>query len=153
MAFWRVREELSQKNRLRRSYYELLRDELDEFMLQYALLDSYQNFLTNKLKYPFVAKRELKPRARIPDVEYSSHNTFLVIFLEDTIPSVDKKYIRFFDVNKTTKTNLLHSKTLSLSESYDRNQKYLESPHFFDFLRELLPVDYALLIQRKKSKK
>ncbi len=153
MAFWCVREELSQKNRLRRSYYELLRDELDEFMLQYALLDSYQNFVTKKLTYPFVAKRELKPRARIPDIEYASHNTFLVIFLEDTIPAAHKKYIRFFDVNKTTKTNLLHSKTLSLSETFDRNQKYLESPHFFDFLRELLPVDYALLIQRDPTSK
>ena len=153
MAFWRVREELSQKNRLRRSYYELLRDELDEFMLQYALLDSYQNFVDQKIKYPFVPKRELKPRARIPDIEYASHNTFLVIFLEDTIPAAHKKYIRFFDVNKATKTNLLHSKTLSLSETFDRNQKYLESPQFFDFLRNLLPVDYALLIQRDPASK
>ena len=153
MAFWRVREELSQKSRLRRSYYELLRDELDEFMLQYALLDSYQNFVSEKVKYPFVAKRELKPRARIPDVEYAHHNTFLVIFLEETIPAAHKKYIRFFDVNKTTKTNLLHSKTLSLSETFDRNQKYLESPHFFDFLRALLPVDYALLVQRDPAAK
>jgi len=153
VAFWRVREELSQKNRLRRSYYELLRDELDEFMLQYALLDSYQNFVDQKIKYPFVPKRELKPRARIPDIEYASHNTFLVIFLEDTIPAAHKKYIRFFDVNKATKTNLLHSKTLSLSETFDRNQKYLESPQFFDFLRNLLPVDYALLIQRDPASK
>jgi hypothetical protein len=153
VAFWRVREELSQKNRLRRSYYELLRDELDEFMLQYALLDSYQNFVDQKVKYPFVPKRELKPRARIPDIEYASHHTFLVIFMEDTIPAAHKKYIRFFDVNKATKTNLLHSKTLSLSETFDRNQKYLESPQFFDFLRNLLPVDYALLIQRDPTSK
>ena len=122
-------------------------------MLQYALLDSYQNFVDQKIKYPFVPKRELKPRARIPDIEYASHNTFLVIFLEDTIPAAHKKYIRFFDVNKATKTNLLHSKTLSLSETFDRNQKYLESPQFFDFLRNLLPVDYALLIQRDPASK
>ncbi len=148
MAFWSVREELSQTNRLRRSFYELLRDELDQFMISYALIGSYKNFLSKNLPYPFVEKRELKPRARIPDVEYECQNTFLVIFLEDTIPAAHKKYIRFFDVNKTTKTNLLRSKTLRLSDGFDRNQKYLDSVHFYDFIRTLLPVDYALLIQR-----
>jgi len=148
LAFWSVREELSQANKLRRSFYELLRDDLDQFMLSYALIDSYKNFLSKNIPYPFVEKRELKPRARIPDVEYECQNTFLVIFLEDTIPAAHKKYIRFFDLNKTTKTNLLRSKTLRLSDDFDRNQKYLDSVHFYDFIKILLPVDYALLIQR-----
>ncbi len=148
MAFWCVREELSKADRLRRSYYELLRDELDQFLIQYALVDSYQNFWNRKLPFPFVEKRELKPRARIPDVEYDCQNAFLVIFLENIIPPEHKKYIRFFDVNRTTKKNLLQSKTLPLTDKFDRNSKYLEYAHFFNFLRILLPVDYALLIQR-----
>ena len=153
MAFWSVREELSQADRLRRSYYELLRDELDQFMLQYALIDSYANFCCRDKKYPFVEKRELKPRARIPDVEYECQNAFIVMFVEDTIPDAYKKYIRFFDVNKTTKTNLLQSKTLPLERTFDRTQKYLESAHFLNFLKILLPVDYALLIQRDPASK
>ena len=153
IAFWSVREELSPANRLRRSYYELLRDELDQFVIQHALIDSYHNFISKKLPYPFVEKRELKPRARIPDVEYECQNTFLVIFIEDTLPASHKKYIRFFDVNKTTKANLLPFKALPLSGKFDRNQKYLESAHFFNFLRVLLPVDYALLIQRDPASK
>lgn len=153
LAFWRVREELSKAHRLRRSYYELLRDELDQFLLQYALIDSYRNFYDRKVAFPFVEKRELKPRARIPDVEYECQNTFLVIFLEDTLPSEHKKYIRFFDDNKTTKTNLLQSKTLPLLTKFDRNQKHLESAHFYDFLKILLPVDYALLVQRDRVSK
>ena len=153
LALWSVREELSQANRLRRSYYELLRDELDQFMIQHALIDSYHNFISKKLPYPFVEKRELKPRARIPDVEYECQNTFLVIFVEDTLPASYKKYIRFFEVNKTTKANLLPSRALPLSGKFDRNQKYLESVHFFNFLRVLLPVDYALLIQRDPASK
>ncbi|MBN1931568.1 MAG: hypothetical protein JW786_08185 [Desulfobacterales bacterium] len=148
MVYWGVREELSQANKLRRSYYELLRDELDQFLIQYALADSYNNFIEKSLSYPFVEKRELKPRARIPDLEYEGQNAFLVIFVEDTIPAAHKKYIRFFDVNQTTKTNLLHSKMLSLSDKFDRNQKQLESVHFFNFLKMMLPLDYALLIQR-----
>ncbi|MGA6926424.1 MAG: hypothetical protein WBY88_12125 [Desulfosarcina sp.] len=148
MAFWSVREELSQFNRLRRSYYELLRDELDQFMLDYALIHSYRSFADRKLAYPFIEKRELKPRARIPGIEYECQKTFLVIFVEDVIPSAHKKYIRFFDVNKPTKTNLLESKALPLPEKFDRTHKYLDSVQFYDFLNVLLPVDYALLIQR-----
>ena len=148
MAYWCVREEISQANRLRRSYYELLRDDLDQFIIQYAMIDSYQNFIQKNIPYPFVEKRELKPRARIPDQEYEPQNTFLVVFVEDIIPAIHKKYIRFFDVNKTTKSNLLVSESLSIVENYERNQKYLDSAHFVDFLKNLLPIDYALLIQR-----
>jgi len=153
LAFWSVREELSQADRLRRSYYELLRDEIDQLLIQHALIDSYNNFRNRKVKYPFVEKRELKPRARIPDLEYECQNVFLVIFVEDIIPPENKKYIRFFDVNKTTKANLLLSKTLPLANKIDRNQKYLDSAHFSNFLKILLPVDYALLIQRNPSGK
>lgn len=153
MTFWKVREELSGENRLRRSYYELLRDELDALMLQYALIDSYTRFQTSKIPFPFVEKRELKPRARIPDIEYECQNAFLVLFVEDTIPPEHKKYIRFFDLNKTTRSNLLSSKTLPLSNKFDRNQKYLESLQFPMFLKTLLPVDYALLIQRDPATK
>ncbi len=153
MAFWCVREELSQKNRLRRSYYELLRDELDQQMLQYALIDSYNKFILKKTPYPFVEKRELKPRARIPAVEYESQNAFLVIFLEDSIPAIHKKYIRFYQTNRTTKANLLRYGNLPLSGKFDRNQKYLESAHFHGLIEILLPVDYALLIQRDTASK
>ena len=153
MAFWSVREELSQENRLRRSYYELLRDELDQQLIQYSLIDSYTNFLNKNIAYPFVEKRELKPRARIPAVEHECQNCFLVIFVEDSIPSIHKKYIRFFRTNRTNKNNLLRYEPLPLSEKFDRNQKYLESTHFYDLLNLLIPVDYALLIQRDPSRK
>ncbi|UCF93725.1 MAG: hypothetical protein JSW39_06085, partial [Desulfobacterales bacterium] len=145
---WKYREELSQADRLRRSYYELLRDDLDQFLLRYTLIDSYRNFQNQQIPFPFVEKRELKPRARIPDQEYECQNTFLAIFMENSLDAEHKKYIRFFDVNKTTKTNLLRSKSLPLSDKFDRNWKYLDSIHFHDFVKILLPVDYALLIQR-----
>ena len=153
MAFWNFREELSQADRIRRSYYELLRDELDQFLLQYALIDSYNNFVSRQTPFPFVEKRELKPRARIPDQEYECQNAFLMMFVEDVVTSEHKKYIRFFDVNKTTKTNLMRFKTLALSQKFDRNAKYLESIHFNNFTKQLLPVDYALMIQRDPAAK
>ncbi len=151
MFHWRVRGSLSLENRLRRSYYELLRDELDQYIIEYALWDSYKNFKRNNKPYPFTEKRELKPRAQLPKQEYEEQNAFLVLFVEDTIPEICKKHIRFFDVNKTTKTNLLRSQSLDLSTKFDRNQKYLNSARFFNFLKELLPLDYALLLQRDPS--
>ncbi|MCK5417858.1 MAG: hypothetical protein KAI93_05110, partial [Desulfobacterales bacterium] len=147
MAYWNYREELSQAEKLRRSYYELLRDELDQFLLRHALIDSYKNFISRQISFPFVEKRELKPRGRIPDREYESQNAFLVIFVEDAVLPEHKKYIRFFDANKTTKKNLLRFKSLPLSDKFDRNWKYLESIYFKNFLKIMLPIDYALLIQ------
>lgn len=148
MSYWNYREELSRQDRLRRSIYEALRDELDEYLIEYGLVESYHNFVEKDLEYPFVEKRELKPRARIPDVEYERHNRFLVIFVEDFVPSDHKKYIRFFDDNKVTKENLMRSGAVQFSKKYFKNIKLFESSHFSDFLKGLLPVDYALLIQR-----
>ena len=153
MAFWSVREELSRASRLRRSYYELLRDEMDQHILQYALIDSYDNFRSRRLPYPFVEKRELKPRARIPGIEHEPQNAFLVLFVEETITEAHKKYIRFLNVNKTTKKNLLVCESVPLAGKFERSQKYLQSAHFINLLKSLLPVDYALLIQRDPASK
>jgi hypothetical protein len=145
--FWRNRDDLSLSDRLRRSYYNLLRDDLEQLLIEKALVESYANFTSRNLSYPFVERRELKPRARIPKIEYDSQNSFLVIFLEDVLPDIHKKYIRFYNTNKTTKTNLIRSGTLPLDATFERTQKCLEAAHFSNFLNELLPVDYALLIQ------
>jgi hypothetical protein len=148
VSFWKYREELSLANKLRRSYYELLRDDLDQFLIQQSLIESHQSFVSREVPYPFVEKRELKPRARVPDEEYDLYRTFLVLFVEDSIPLEHKKYIRFFDENRTVKVNLMRTKSLPLSSKYERSARMLESIHFKNFLRQLLPVDYALLIQR-----
>ncbi len=153
MTHWGFRELLSRQDRLRRSIYESLRDELEVYLLEYGLVESYQNFVDQGVPYPFVEMRELKPRARIPDFEYEMHNRFLVIFTEDRIPSAYKKYIRFFDANKVTKENLMQSETVQFSKKYFRNIKLFESTHFSDFLRAILPVDYALLIGRDPTVK
>ncbi len=146
--YWKSRDELSLENRLRRSYYELLRDDLDQFLTDRALRDSYRRFKERGIPYPYVERKELKPRARIPKQEYELQNTFLLIFAEETIPPEHKKYIRFFDDNRTTKVNLTKLKSLPLGGDFDRTLKFLDGIHFFDFLESLLPVDYALLIQK-----
>lgn len=153
MLYWMTREQLSFSDRMRRSYYELLRDQLDQWMVEEALIHSYRNFLDAGEPYPFVEKRELKPKARMPDIEHPLHQTFLVIFVEDTIPDSFKKYIRFFEENITKKSNLQALQLPSLGKPFDRTQKFLDSVKFPNFLSELLSIDYALLIQRKPTSK
>ena len=153
MEFCCARDALSRDEKLQRSYYEVLRDEMDQFVLQYSLVDSYHNFVEINRRYPFVHTREMKPRARIPSVEFDAQNSFLVLFLENHVEDQHKKYIRFFDINKTTKTNLLKHKEFPGIVEFNRNCKYLECDGYFDFMRSLLPVDYALLVQRDASSK
>ncbi|MCK5695192.1 MAG: hypothetical protein KAH62_01050 [Desulfobacula sp.] len=153
MIYCKHRDCLSREERLRRSYYEVLRDELDQFVLGYSLVGSYNNFLRLRAPYPFVEFRELKPRARIPSIEFDAQNSFLIIFSEDFIHKKHKKYIRYFDVNKTTKDNLLKHKYFPNVENFNRNLKYFETSEFFSLLRSLLPIDYALLIQRNQRTK
>jgi hypothetical protein len=115
----------------------------------YALVDSFENFSRQNIDYPFVETRELKPRARIPSVEFELQNSFLVLFSEAVVDDIHKKYIRYFDINKTTKTNLTKYLDFQEEEAYHRNLKFMDTTGFFDFMRTLLPVDYALLIQRE----
>lgn len=147
------RDCLSREEKLRRSYYEALRDELDQFVLGYSLIGSYNNFLRLHSPYPFVELRELKPRARIPAIEFDAQNSFLIIFSEDFIEKKHKKYIRYFDDNKTTKNNLLRHKYFPAVENFNRDIKFFNTGEFFALLRSLLPIDYALLIQRNQQSK
>ncbi|MDH3896596.1 MAG: hypothetical protein OEV18_04270 [Deltaproteobacteria bacterium] len=148
MPTWPYRFQLSLQDRLRRSVYEVLRDQMDMYLIQYALIDSYWNFCEAGEPYPFVPKRELKPRARVVEREHIYHNHFLVMFCEGTIPGWYKKYIRFFDSNKVTKEGVAELAYIQLHKKYTKNLRYFENPGFENLVLDLLPVDYALLIQK-----
>ena len=59
MTTWPYRYQLSLQDRVRRSVYELLRDQMDTYLLKQALVESYENFRLSDEPYPFVTKREL----------------------------------------------------------------------------------------------
>lgn len=149
------KNELSLEDRRVRSLYMALRDELDGYLIDYALLDSHRNFLAKGEAYPFVTMRDLKPRAKVAELENKLMNAFIVIFSERALESGMKKNIRFLAHNKVTKENLGELKLtgLNLADRFQTKMKYFESAGFFTFLRELMPVDYALLIQRDSSAK
>lgn len=147
------RHQLSLKHRLRRSLYEVLRDQMDIDLTRHALVDSYANFRKAGEPYPFVHKRELKPRARVIEQEYVLQNHFLVIFCEGTIPGHFKKYIRFFDSNKLTKEAVDELPYVKLHKQYTKNIRYFDNPDFGDLVVDLSPVDYAILVQNDPAVK
>jgi hypothetical protein len=151
MPTWPYRYQLSLQDRVRRSVYELLRDQMDMYLIRQALIDSYKNFSRAREPYPFVSKRELKPRARVVEKEHILHNRFLLLFCEGTIPSRYKKYIRFFDTNKVTKDGITELANVQLHSKYTKNLRYFDNPGFEHLVLDLLPVDYALLIQKDPS--
>lgn len=148
MARWPYRHQLSIKDRLRRSVYEVLRDQMDFILINYALVDSYWKFCKVGQPYPFVPKRELKPRARVCEQEYVHQNTCFVIFCEGAVPSNYKKYIRFFDSNKVTKETVSEFDHVQFSRNYTKNIRYFDNPDFGQFVLDLSPIDYALLVQQ-----
>jgi hypothetical protein len=70
------------------------------------------------------------------------------MFCEGTIPGWYKKYIRFFDSNKVTKEGVAELAYVQLHKKYTKNLRYFENPGFENLVLDLLPVDYALLIQK-----
>jgi len=145
---WKYRERLSYHERLRRSLYEVLRDNLERRLMKVSLVDSFYNYLKAGVEYSFLDKSELKPSSKRMEKESTLFNTFLVIFCEGTISPQLKNYIRFFPENAVVKKNLQYLANFTLYERFNLNLRYFESPKFLDFLEQLLSVDYALLIQQ-----
>jgi len=143
---------LSLNEKVGRSLYEVLRDELDRDLVEYALIDSFKNFQSRNQPYPFVGKKELKPRARIPEREYKYQNSMLLLFYDGTLPSEYKKFICFLNSNRVTRKNLAaHVLDLKTYDDFSQNIKYFESHQFERIFYSLLPVDYALLLQKDPS--
>lgn len=151
MFNWPFRYQLGIKRRLRRSLYEVLRDQMDNNLIKLSLIDSYKKFQAAGEPYPFVPKKDLKPRARVIGQEYTLHNRFLVLFCEGSIPSVYKKYIRFFDTNKISKDAIEKMPFLTLHKRYTSNLGYFDNPNFCVLVNDLTAIDYALLIQNEPT--
>ncbi|MFW2331285.1 MAG: hypothetical protein ACN4E2_03180 [Nitrospinota bacterium] len=152
---FRKSSELSFEERRNRALYRFLSEDLKRFLIEYALVESLDNFNKAKVDYPFVEKRELKPRAKVSESESQYTNSFILIMTEAAISAELKKYIRFFDDNKVTKDNLAELKLVGLhfADRFRKQQKYFETSKFYTFLKSLLKVDYALLVQRDQSLK
>jgi len=145
---WLYRERLNYFEKLRRSLYEIARDALEIQLMKVSLLDSFNNYIKNDVEYSFLDKSELRPKSKKMEKESELFNTFIVIFCEGAINPLLKNYIRFFPENKAIKKNLEYLANFNLFKKYHPNLRYFDQPLFLDFVKDLLNVDYALLIQQ-----
>lgn len=145
---WRYREQLNYYEKVRRSIYEVLRDALERRLMKISLLDSYNSSPEQGAGYPFVDKKELRPKSKKMEKECPFFNTFLIIMCEDRVSQELKNHIRFFPENRVIKQNLRYLPEYTLYKQFHKNLRNFDSPAFLDLLEGLLDVDYALLIQQ-----
>ena len=143
---WKYRERLNYYEKVRRSLYEILRDELERRLVEISLINSFYKYQKNGVEYSFVDKSELKPKSKKMEKESELFNTFIVIFYEDVISSQLKNHIRFFPENSVVKKNVEYLADFPLHESFNRHLRYFDNPGFLNFMEELLNIDYALLM-------
>ena len=144
----KFREQLSYSGKLKRSIYEILRDDLERHLIKVSLIDSYNRFKANGAHYRFVDKSELKPRSKKMEKESKYFNTFLVIICENVIKSELKNYIRFYSENSVNKKNLEYLADFTIYNKFHKNFKQFDSPKSINLMEQLLDIDYALLIQQ-----
>jgi hypothetical protein len=145
----RSRFELSHREKIRRSIYVHLRDELERRMLSIALETPYRLCREKKVSYPYVDSGELRPKKKKEFLRESSvARPFIIIFCEDSVDEIHQKYIRFSDSNRVRKDTLSLIPNLNLQRSFYSTARFFERDSFFELLEQLLDVDYCLLIQR-----
>jgi hypothetical protein len=145
---WLYRERLDYYEKLRRSLYEIARDALEIQLMKVSLIDSFYNHIENGVEYIFLDKSELRPKSKKMEKESELFNTFIVIFCEGAIDPSIKNYIRFFPENKAIKKNLEYLANFQLFKKYHPNLRYFDQPAFLNFVKNMLNIDYALLIQQ-----
>jgi hypothetical protein len=145
---WLYRERLNYYEKLRRSLYEIARDALEIQLMKVALIDSFNNHIENDIEYSFLDKSELRPKSKKMERESELFNTFIVILCEGAINPSLRNYIRFFPENKAIKKNLEYLANFTLFKKYHPNLRYFDEPPFLGFVKEMLNIDYALLIQQ-----
>jgi len=150
---WLYRERLNYYEKLRRSLYEIVRDALEARLVKISLIDSFYNYLKNDIEYNFLDKSELRPKSKKMEKESELFNTFIVILCEGSISPSLRNYIRFFPENKVIKKNMEYLANFSLFKKYHPNFRYFDQPPFLDFIKDLLNIDYALLIQQDSTVK
>jgi hypothetical protein len=142
------RFELGHTEKIRRSIYVFLRDELERRLKAIALEEQYRRCKEKKVPYPYVDSSEMRPKKKEFSKESSEARPFFIIFCEDTIDEIHQKYIRFSDSNRVRKDTISLVPDIGLHRSFYSAVRFFERDSFFVLLDQLVDVDYCLLIQR-----
>ncbi len=138
---------------LQRDPFLAARDQLGKFLIRYTLIDSYDNFRTARSPYPFVPISSLRPGTVAPAKEYDLQNNALVIFLDSELPIKLRKHFRCREGNLVRKSRLADvAPDLPGLDNFQHSHRFTHHERFEELLRLLLPLDYALVIQKTPNK-
>ncbi len=142
------RFELGHTEKIRRSIYVFLRDELELKLKNMALEEPYRVCMEKGIPYPYVDSSDLRPKKKEFSKESSLARPFSIIFCEETIDDAHQKYIRFSEFNRVRKDTISLVPDLRLHRPFYSTIRFFERDSFFELFEQLLDVDYCLLIQR-----
>ncbi|HPC47246.1 MAG TPA: hypothetical protein PLW83_04315 [Deltaproteobacteria bacterium] len=148
----RSRFELGHNEKIRRSIYLFLRDQLEHRLVSLALEEPYRLCKVKQVPYPYVEPADLRPKKKEFTKDFFVSQPFFIIFCEDVVDEAHQKYIRFSESNRVKKENLQLVPDLKLKPSFYTIARYFERDSFFELLEQLLDVDYCLLIQRDRAR-
>ncbi|WP_130470494.1 hypothetical protein [Candidatus Magnetaquicoccus inordinatus] len=133
----------------RQDPYLFTREKIARTLIEYTLLDSYHNFNFHGIPYPFVSPSKLRPGTPTNAKEFELQNSALVILVDGTIPEKMRKNFRFREGNRLYKENLIEvAPDLTELNQYKWSMRHTNHEKFNALLKMLLPLDYALLVQR-----
>jgi hypothetical protein len=142
------RFELGHTEKIRRSIYVFLRDELELKLKNIALEEPYLRCREKCIPYPYVDSSELRPKKKEFSKESLTARPFCIIFCEETIDEYHQKFIRFSESNRIRKDTISLVPDLRLHRPFSSTIRFFERDSFFELFEQLLDVDYCLLIQR-----
>ncbi|OSM00422.1 hypothetical protein [Magnetofaba australis] len=132
--------------------YRATRQTIIRELIDYSLLSSYQKFRKNRVEYPFVPRATLRPGSVVPTKEHELHNHALVVLLANHLPKSLRKHFRCREGNRVIKKNIAAvAPDLPNLEAFDPASKKADHPDFPALVRMLIPLDFALLVQRDEE--
>lgn len=128
--------------------FDTVRERLTQTLIKHALVDSYARFREANKPYPFIQPEHLMPGTTARSVERSFQNTALLFAIDGSLPVALNKHFRLRASNRAAWRNIQRlAPDMDLSE-YKTDDNRFDSPGFEDLLTKLLPLDYALLVER-----
>lgn len=128
--------------------YQDTQNHLRDFLITSTLIESYHSFAQNNKPYPFATPSSLIPGISTDAYEHPFQRSALVLVIDEPIPPVLRKHIRFRSANEINYNNLARFAPEVAKQGTLPDKLILPDEQFFSFLNRLLDIDYGLLLQR-----
>ncbi len=132
----------------RRDPYIQARERVGDFLIRYALFESYASARAFGTPYPFVARQNILPGGAVAAAEHSHQNTALLFLIDGELPRGLNKNFRLRESNRVTWGNLKRLAPHIDFADYKAAHCRMDEPDVETLLAKLCPLDYALMITR-----